>query len=112
MSVPAPALDGLHDILSPRIRQAVYVAYALLGVVIGATQVGYLTVAGSDALPQWLKVVLAVYAFLSAPVLAIAASNVKRTVALPEPARVVDLDPPVPHAEHLLSPREQDQRGF
>ena len=48
--------------ISARVRQAAYAVYALLGVVIGAVQVGFASAELGQ--PVWLTVSLAVYAFL------------------------------------------------
>lgn len=73
----------LHDILSPAVRRVIYVAYAVLGVGLGAIEVWYATagVAG----PEWTAPALAVYAFVGGALGLTAASNTPR-----EPAAVVE----------------------
>lgn len=65
----------LVDVLSAEHRKVVYAVYALVGLVVGAFQVGYGAV--DAAVPAWLKVTLAVYAFVGTAIGATAASNVK-----------------------------------
>ena len=60
-------LDGY-----PRARAVVYTTLALLGVVVGATQVAYVAL-GTQ--PQWLTVALAVYGFLASAGAVTAATN-------------------------------------
>ena len=50
------------EILPPKVRKIAYSIYALLGVGIGATQVGF--AAAEAGQPVWLTVSLAVFAFL------------------------------------------------
>ena len=61
-------------IASIKARKALYSAYIVAGVVIGATQVGFAAVEGAGQ-PTWLTVTLAVYAFLSVPFGSLALSN-------------------------------------
>ncbi|OAV61158.1 hypothetical protein [Enteractinococcus helveticum] len=56
----------IQDYLPPKARKIIYLAYALAGLAIGATQVGM--AAAGMALPVWLTVTLAVYAFLGGAV--------------------------------------------
>lgn len=64
----------LRDILPDSARKTVYAAYALIGALIGAIQVGYVAVPGADQ-PVWLTVALAVYAYIGIAIGATAASN-------------------------------------
>ena len=59
--------------LSPNVRATVYSLYALVGVVLGATQVGFQ--ASENGFPVWLKVTLSVYAFVGTAVGLTAVSN-------------------------------------
>lgn len=52
----------LRDSLSTRARDILYAVFAILGIVIGAVQVG--VAAAEMSQPVWLTVALAVYAFL------------------------------------------------
>lgn len=61
-------------IASANIRKAIYAAYVVAGVLIGATQVGFASIEGAGQ-PTWLTVSLAVYAFLSVPLGSLAAAN-------------------------------------
>jgi hypothetical protein len=61
--------------LPPKVRAVIYLVYSLLGVTVGAIQVGYLA-AGLDQ-PTWLTVALAVVPFLGAGLGITAASNTK-----------------------------------
>lgn len=54
-------MSGLQEVLPARIRSRVYVAYAVVGFVIGAAQVGF--AAAEAGQPVALTVALAVYAF-------------------------------------------------
>ena len=63
----------LHDILTPEVRKPIYAIYALLGLVIGATQVAYS--AAEAGQPTWLTVTLAVFAFVGTALGFTAASN-------------------------------------
>lgn len=63
----------LTDILPPAQRRIAYVVFALLGVAVGAIQVGY--GAAETSQPTWLTVALAVYAFLGGALGMTAASN-------------------------------------
>lgn len=47
---------------NPRLRRVLYTAYAIVGLVLGSTQVGYS--AAELGSPAWLVVALAVYAFV------------------------------------------------
>lgn len=64
---------NLLTTIPPRVRQALYLGYALVGVSFGAIQVG---LQSADAgFPVWLKVALSVYAFLGTALGLTAASN-------------------------------------
>lgn len=73
--------NPLIDILNPQTRKTVYAAYALIGLIVGCIQVGFGSVNAST--PNWLKITLAIYAFLGTAIGATAASN----VAEPAPRR-------------------------
>lgn len=61
-------------IKNAKARAAIYGAYVLIGLVIGALQVGFAAIAGVDQ-PDWLTISLAVYAYLGIPVGGLAAVN-------------------------------------
>lgn len=67
------------ELLPPNVRKPAYSIYALLGVVIGATQVGYS--AAEAGQPTWLTVTLAVYAFVGGALGLTAAKNTDTTTA-------------------------------
>ena len=52
----------LTDIFPPETRSKIYWVFALIGLIIGAIQVGFASVDVGQ--PTWLTVALAVYAFL------------------------------------------------
>lgn len=52
----------MTDILSPAVRSKLYAVYAVVGLVLGSTQVGYS--AANSGQPVWLTVALAVFAFI------------------------------------------------
>ena len=52
----------LTDIFPPEIRSKIYWVFALLGLILGATQVGFSS--AELAQPIWLTVLLAVYSFV------------------------------------------------
>lgn len=52
----------LTDIFPPEIRSKIYWVFALLGLILGATQVGFS--AAELEQPSWLTVLLAVYGFV------------------------------------------------
>lgn len=56
----------IQDVIPSTWRKSVYAVYAVAGVVIGATQVGY--AAAEIEQPTWLIVTLAVYAFVGGAV--------------------------------------------
>ncbi len=66
--------NPLVDVLTPGIRQKIYFGYALIGLMLGATQVGFS--AAAQGQPTWLTVVLAVFTFIGTALGATAASNV------------------------------------
>lgn len=55
-------MNALKNIMSPADRKKAYAAFAGLGVLLGAVQVGY--GAAEAGQPEWLTVALAVYAFV------------------------------------------------
>jgi hypothetical protein len=57
------------------VRKGIYVAYASLGVLIGAVQVGYVAI--NAAQPDALTIALAVYAYVGVALGLTAASNVQ-----------------------------------
>lgn len=59
--------------IPPKVRSALYFISFLVGVGLGATQVGYQ--AAEAGFPVWLKVALSVYAFIAATLGLTAASN-------------------------------------
>jgi protein-S-isoprenylcysteine O-methyltransferase Ste14 len=59
-------------------RRWIYAAYAIIGVIIGATQVGF--AAAELAQPVWLTVTLAVYAFVGGAVGLTATSHTPKSV--------------------------------
>lgn len=61
-------------ITNPVVRKVAYGVFVILGVVLGATQVGFAAIEGAGQ-PEWLTVALAVYAFLSVPVGSLALVN-------------------------------------
>lgn len=67
-------MASLEDVMpDAKSRKPVYRVFGALGLVIGATQVGY---ASADAgQPTWLTVALAVYAFLGAAGFTVAQAN-------------------------------------
>ena len=77
MSIPTV---NLNSVLPPRARRVIYCLYGILGVAVSATQVGYAAVPNGGQ-PIWLTVTVAVVAFLSAPVTALAVTNTPATEA-------------------------------
>lgn len=55
-------------------RKIIYSVYIVLGVILGAVQVGFAAIEGAGQ-PDWLTIALAVYAFLSVPLGSLAVSN-------------------------------------
>ena len=58
-----------------KVRLAIYVTYAISGVVIGAMNVGFESAGVAD--PVWFNVTTEVYAYLAIPLGVTAAANVK-----------------------------------
>lgn len=59
--------------ISPKVRSRLYLVSFLVGILLGAVQVGYQS---ADAgFPVWLKVALSVYAFLAGALGLTAAAN-------------------------------------
>ena len=65
--------NPLHETIPPNVRRIAYAAYALLGVALGATQVGFS--AAEAGQPVWLIVAMAVYGFIGGAFGITAASN-------------------------------------
>lgn len=63
----------LTDILSPEKRKIVYAIFAVVGLILGSTVVGF--AAAASALPVAVKVALAVYAYLGGAIGATAGAN-------------------------------------
>lgn len=63
----------MHDILTPEVRKPIYAIYAVLGLILGATQVAFS--AAEAGQPVQLTVALAVYAFVGTALGFTAASN-------------------------------------
>ena len=61
--------------LPAKARQALYVAYLLVGLAVNSTLVAFATL---GRVPVWLTVAVAVVSYLSTPFAAIAASNVQK----------------------------------
>lgn len=59
--------------IPPKVRGPVYTAYGIVGVAVGATQVGFASANAGQ--PTWLTVVLSVYAFLGGAIGYAAATN-------------------------------------
>lgn len=64
----------LKDLISAQWRKRVYVTFAVVGILIGATQVGFAS--AGLALPVAVIVAKGIYAYLGVAVGAVAASNV------------------------------------
>lgn len=72
MSPPTP--DNLGTIVTrARVRKAIYAAYVVAIILIGAIQVGHAAIRAAQ--PEWLTVALAVAAYLGVPVGGLAAAN-------------------------------------
>lgn len=71
-------MSALTDIVSGKLRKQLYAGYALLGLGLGATQVGFL--AAEAGQPVWLTVSLAVFGFLGTGLGFTASSNVNPDV--------------------------------
>ena len=54
----------MDTIMTPRVRRIAYAVYAIIGLALGAVQVGF--AAAEAGQPVWLTVALAVFAFLGA----------------------------------------------
>ena len=67
----------LTDILPGHVRKYVYLVYAVLGVVLGGFQVGFLS--ASTEQPTWIVVALAVYGFVGTALGLTAAANIHRS---------------------------------
>lgn len=76
------AATPLTNLAPAQVREKIYWAYAVVGAIIGAIQVAYVTVDASVT-PNWLKVVIAVYAYLGIAMGATAGSNVHPTPVSP-----------------------------
>ena len=63
----------LKDIITPKARKPIYAVYAIIGLILGATQVGFS--AAEAGQPVWLTVALAVFAFVGTALGFTAASN-------------------------------------
>lgn len=82
----------LSELLSPTARRTTYLVYGLLGLALGATQVGYS--AANLQQPVWLTVALAVFAFLGTGLGIVAAGNTPSSNAARKTARILPVDPP------------------
>ena len=72
MSTPTP--NDLGSIIgSARARKAIYGAYVIGIVILGAIQVGFAAISAGQ--PDWLTVAIAVAAYLGIPVGGLAAAN-------------------------------------
>lgn len=69
---------NIFEGISPSIRKTFYYVYGLLGIVIGATQVGYS--AAELGQPVWLTVSLAVFAFVGTAFGVTAGANTPKIV--------------------------------
>lgn len=86
-----PTLDDV--IPDANKRKPIYQVFAALGLLIGATQVGF--AAAEAGQPVWLNVALAVYAFLGAGGFAVAQANtVTPTATVQSEDDLIALDPP------------------
>lgn len=63
----------LKDVLPASYRKIVYTVYAVVGFIIGATQVGYAT--ASEGQPEWLLVALAVFGYTGVALGVVAGAN-------------------------------------
>lgn len=52
----------LTELLPAHVRKIIYIAYALIGVILGAVQVWFATYGATG--PEWVEPALAVYAFV------------------------------------------------
>ena len=67
-------MTALTDILPAQVRRILYAVYALIGLALGAVQVGYS--AGALGQPSWLIVTWAVFGFVGTGLGLTAASNI------------------------------------
>lgn len=67
------ASNILENVVPASARQAIYVVYAVVGVVLGALAVAFGTLSGEG--PEWLAVANAVYLYVGGAVGLVAASN-------------------------------------
>lgn len=86
VTTPTNESGAVYNSLPAKARQAVYWAYTVLGISLGAVQVAYATL--EHAQPGWLKVALAVFTFLGGAVGIVAATNTNKT--LPDVVPTVD----------------------
>jgi len=75
-------MSALLDIIPAQGRKYLYAAYALVGLILGATQVGFLA-AGDQ--PLWLTIALAVYGFIGTGIGATASVNTPNTKEVTSP---------------------------
>lgn len=68
-------VPGVLTGLPARVRQTLYVAYGLVGLVVGSALIAFATL---GSVPVWLTVAAAVVTYLSTPFATIAASNVQK----------------------------------
>ena len=71
----------LTNIIPAAWRQRVYAAYALIIVLLGATQVGYVTAKVDQ--PVWLAIAVDVVAYLGVAIGVMAASNITPVPSVP-----------------------------
>lgn len=64
----------LENVLPAPVRQAVYVVYAVAGIVLGALSVAFGVLSGAG--PEWLEVANAVYLYVGGAVGLVAAANI------------------------------------
>ena len=83
--------NPLVGFLTPGIRQKIYAGYAFIGLLLGATQVGFSAAAHGQ--PTWLTVVLAIFAFIGTALGATAASNVQTAPAITAPTQTPAAQP-------------------
>lgn len=76
-------MSTLTGIIPAAYRKRVYAVYAIVGVILGAVQVGF--GAAEASTPVWLTVALAVYAFVGGAVGATAQQNTDPNIALKRP---------------------------
>jgi hypothetical protein len=91
------ATTPLTNLAPAQYREKIYWVYALVGVVLGAIHIAVVTI-DANVMPDWLKVALAVYAYLGVALGATAGSNVNPTPISPaddRPATRPAGDPPV-----------------